>query len=61
MCIRDRALSASPAALLAGGEDLDKNFNLSNLSREDNLDWVSALSKDAVSYTHLHRRQTGSG
>ena len=44
-----KALSASPAALLAGGEDLDKNFNLSNLSREDNLDWVSALSKDADS------------
>jgi outer membrane lipoprotein carrier protein len=44
-----KALSASPAALLAGGEDLDKNFNLTNLSREDNLDWVSALSKDADS------------
>ena len=44
-----KALSASPAALLAGGEDLDKNFNLSNLSREDNLDWVSVLSKDADS------------
>lgn len=44
-----KALSASPAALLAGGEDLDKNFNLSNLSREDNLDWVSALSKDTDS------------
>ncbi|HNZ57046.1 MAG TPA: outer membrane lipoprotein chaperone LolA [Methylophilaceae bacterium] len=44
-----KALSASPAALLAGGEDLEKNFNLANLSREDNLDWVSALSKDADS------------
>lgn len=41
-----RVLGSSPAALLAGGANVDKNFRLANESRKDNLDWVSASPKD---------------
>ena len=44
-----KALGSSPAALLAGGESLDKNFKLVNLPAKDNLDWVSANPNDADS------------
>ncbi len=38
-----KALGSSPAALLAGGESLEKNFKLMDTARKDNLEWVSAL------------------
>lgn len=41
-----KALGSSPAALLAGDDNLDKNFKLMNASRTDNLDWVIATPKD---------------
>ncbi len=41
-----RALGASPAALLAGDDSLDKNFKLVSAYRKDKLDWVSANPKD---------------
>lgn len=41
-----KALGSSPAALLAGGDSLDKNFKLVNMVQKDNLDWVSANPKD---------------
>lgn len=41
-----KALGSSPAALLAGGDSLDKNFKLVNMAQKDNLDWVSANPKD---------------
>jgi outer membrane lipoprotein carrier protein len=41
-----KALGSSPAALLAGDDNLDKNFKLMNASRTDNLDWVIANPKD---------------
>ncbi len=41
-----RALGASPAALLAGEDSLDKNFKLVSAYRKDKLDWVSANPKD---------------
>jgi outer membrane lipoprotein carrier protein len=46
----DRALGSSPAALLAGSNDLERDFKLSNLGMENGLDWLEALpkSKDAV-------------
>ena len=44
-----KALGSSPAALLAGGESLDKNFKLVNLPAKDNLEWVSANPNDADS------------
>ncbi len=44
-----KALGSSPAALLAGGESLDKNFKLVNLPAKDNLEWVSANPNDTDS------------
>ncbi len=41
-----RALGASPAALLAGEDSLDKNFKVVSAYRKDKLDWVSANPKD---------------
>jgi outer membrane lipoprotein carrier protein len=46
----DRALGSSPAALLAGSNDLERDFKLSNLGMDKGLDWLEALpkSKDTV-------------
>ncbi|BCM24789.1 outer membrane lipoprotein chaperone LolA [Methyloradius palustris] len=44
-----KALGSSPAALLAGGKDMDKAFELKNEGRQDNLDWVQAIPKDKES------------
>ncbi len=43
------ALGSSPAALLAGGSGVEKNFKLENANREDGLDWVLAQPKDEES------------
>ena len=45
----NKVLGASPAALLAGENNLEQGFKLSNLERKDNLDWVSAEPKDKES------------
>lgn len=39
----NQTLGTSPAALLAGGEDVEKSFALSNLNRSGGLEWVQAL------------------
>lgn len=46
----DRALGSSPAALLAGSNDLERDFKLTNLGMDKGLDWLEALpkSKDTV-------------
>ena len=36
----DAALSATPAMLLSGGVDLQRNFTLSSAGRREGLDWV---------------------
>ncbi|MBY0270653.1 MAG: outer membrane lipoprotein chaperone LolA [Burkholderiales bacterium] len=41
----DRALGSSPAALLAGSNDLERDFKLSNLGVDKGLDWLEALPK----------------
>lgn len=41
----DRALGASPAALLAGSNELERDYNLSNLGMDKGLDWLEALPK----------------
>ena len=41
-----QTLGSSPAALLAGGKDVEKSFELKNINREDGLDWVQALPKN---------------
>lgn len=41
----DRALGASPAALLAGSNDLERDFTLSNSGTRGGLDWLDAVPK----------------
>jgi outer membrane lipoprotein carrier protein len=41
----DRALGASPAALLAGSNELERDYTLSNLGMDKGLDWLEALPK----------------
>jgi outer membrane lipoprotein carrier protein len=42
----DRALGSSPAALLAGSNDLERDYKLSNLGMDKGLDWLEALPKN---------------
>jgi outer membrane lipoprotein carrier protein len=42
----DLALGASPAALLAGSNDLERDYKLTNLGMEKGLDWLEALPKN---------------
>ena len=41
----DRALGASPAALLAGSNDLARDYILTNAGVQNGLDWVAAVPK----------------
>ena len=41
----DKALGDSPAALLAGSNEIEKIYNLTNLGNQEGLDWVEALPK----------------
>lgn len=42
----DRAIGESPAALLAGSNDIDKHFNLKDAGEKDGLEWLEATPKD---------------
>ncbi|HEX8788050.1 MAG TPA: outer membrane lipoprotein chaperone LolA [Telluria sp.] len=39
------ALGSSPAAILFGSNDLEKNFNLSEAGTHDGLEWLNAVPK----------------
>ena len=41
----DQALGGSPAALLAGSNEIDKIYNLTNLGNQEGLDWLEAVPK----------------
>lgn len=41
----DQAIGESPAALLAGSNDLDKLFNLKDAGSRDGLEWLEATPK----------------
>ena len=41
----DRALGSSPAALLAGSDDIEKSYRLSSLGNQDGLDWLEAVPR----------------
>lgn len=43
------ALGSSPAALLAGSNDIEKYFTLKNAGNSDGLDWLEARPKDKES------------
>jgi outer membrane lipoprotein carrier protein len=41
----DRALGASPAALLAGSNEIEKNYVVTNAGSRDGLDWLEAVPR----------------
>ena len=41
----DRALGASPAALLAGSNEIEKNYALKSVGDEGGLDWLEAIPR----------------
>lgn len=41
----DQALGGSPAALLAGSNEIEKSFALQNAGAKDGLDWLAAVPK----------------
>ncbi|MBC7780473.1 MAG: outer membrane lipoprotein chaperone LolA [Proteobacteria bacterium] len=41
----DRALSGTPAALLAGSNDIEKSFTLTAQGTQDGLDWLEAVPR----------------
>ena len=41
----DRALGNSPAALLAGSNEIEKIYTLTNLGNQEGLDWLEAVPK----------------
>lgn len=45
----DKSIGSSPAALLAGGAEIEKAFKLINAFRKDKLEWVNAIPKDKES------------
>ena len=40
-----KAASSSPAALLAGGKDIERSFAIKDTSRKGDLEWVMAIPK----------------
>ncbi|MFM9912907.1 MAG: outer membrane lipoprotein chaperone LolA [Methylophilaceae bacterium] len=42
----DKVLGSSPAALLAGSLDVEKIFDLKDVGKQSNLEWVEATPKD---------------
>lgn len=49
------ALSSSPAAILFGSNDLDKNFTLKDVGQKDGMDFLQAVPKDKDSSFTLIR------
>ena len=41
----DKALGGSPAALLAGSNEIEKVYDLTNLGNQEGLDWLEAVPK----------------
>ena len=41
----DRAIGASPAALLAGSNEIDKSYSLKSVGAEAGLDWLEAIPR----------------
>lgn len=41
----DRALGSSPAAILAGSNDIEKDYALSTVGSRDGLEWLEALPR----------------
>jgi outer membrane lipoprotein carrier protein len=42
----DRALGSSPAALLAGSNEIEKSYKLTATGAQDGLEWIEAVPRD---------------
>jgi outer membrane lipoprotein carrier protein len=51
----NQALGSTPAALLAGGNDIDREFSISDAPSEGGIDWVEARPRGADSSFALVR------
>ena len=50
----DAALGSSPAALLSGNNEIEREFNLSDLGMKEDLDWLQAIPKTSdTSFTKI--------
>ena len=56
----DRALGSTPAALLAGSNEIERAFKLSDEGEKDGLEWVAALPRDKDSNFDTIRMGFGS-
>ncbi len=45
----DRALGSTPAALLAGSDEIERAFNLTDAGSKDGLEWVEAVAREKES------------
>ncbi len=45
----DRAIGSSPAALLAGSNEIEQHFDLKDLGKRGSLEWLEATPKDKES------------
>lgn len=45
----NKSIGSSPAALLAGGAEIDKTFKMMNAVAKDKLEWVNAIPTDKES------------
>ncbi|MDD5330251.1 MAG: outer membrane lipoprotein chaperone LolA [Sulfuricella sp.] len=45
----DRAIGSSPAALLAGSNEIERHFDLKDLGKRGSLEWLEATPKDKES------------
>lgn len=45
----DSALGSSPAALLAGSNEIEKHFDLKDVGKRGNMEWLEATPKDKES------------
>ena len=45
----DRALGSTPAALLAGSNEIERNFKLSEQGSKDGLEWIEAVAREKES------------
>jgi outer membrane lipoprotein carrier protein len=41
----DRALGASPAALLAGSNEIEKDYTITHIGNQEGLDWLEAVPR----------------
>ena len=54
-----KALGSSPAALLAGSKELEKEFILKDESRQDGLEWVQVTPKNKERCRRLWKKSAG--